>query len=345
MSKRILVIGAVPHPDDLKSYGGCTTLMQNFVDFCKQHGYSICHLETLKYHNRLLNMAYFALKYLWGLLTCRVVMYNVSYNGAFTLFPLTAPLAYALHRKVVMRRFGGYFIRQIEEMPPQKRLRMVKLLNKADIIYFETQAMLAEAPKLFARPERIHWFPNCRKPSQQSITTALFRKRFVFISRIEESKGVDYLVNVADRLPDGYMVHLYGPLIGKYDTADYFNRRKAKYCRALKTEDVLSTLKEYDVLVLPTFWQNEGYPGIIIEAMSLGMPVISSRIGGIPEMVEDGVNGILLEPHDEEGLYQAILSVNETNFKSMSSCAANYFEMNYNSDVVNTRVYEEMQKL
>lgn len=345
MQKKILIIGAIPHPDDLRTYGGTTTLMQNFLDYCNGHHYRYQHIDTFKYKNKWINLFYFAFAFLWGVLTSKVIMYNVSLNGAFTLFYYTAPFVYALGRKIVFRKFGGNFLNQLQECPPKKRLKMIKLLNQASIIYFETKTLINEAPKLFQHPERIHRFPNCRKPSNL-IFKPNFKKRFVFISRMEEVKGVDHLMNVADTLPEEYTIHLYGPLINeKYNDANYFKGRKAQYRGALKTEEVLSTLREYDVLILPSYWKNEGYPGIIVEAMSLGVPVIATCIGGIPEMVEDGLNGLLISPHDEKGLRKAILSINKDNYLAMSTHSADYFEENYNSEVINEKVYKTMISL
>jgi glycosyltransferase involved in cell wall biosynthesis len=60
-----------------------------------------------------------------------------------------------------------------------------------------------------------------------------------------------------------------------------------------------------DCMVVPTLWP-ESYPFSIQEAFLFGPVVIASRIGGIPEMVRDGVNGLLVEPGDEASLAAAI---------------------------------------
>jgi glycosyltransferase involved in cell wall biosynthesis len=68
--------------------------------------------------------------------------------------------------------------------------------------------------------------------------------------------------------------------------------------------DVRPRLAELDVFVLSTLGDN--LPVAILEAMAAGLPVVASRTGGIPELVEDGVTGALVPPGDVDALSQAI---------------------------------------
>lgn len=63
------------------------------------------------------------------------------------------------------------------------------------------------------------------------------------------------------------------------------------------TSDVYKVLNEMDVFILPSLW--EGMPMTLIEAMGTGLPIIASNVGGIPDMLEDGVNAILINPDSD----------------------------------------------
>jgi len=63
------------------------------------------------------------------------------------------------------------------------------------------------------------------------------------------------------------------------------------------SDNILGKLIESDIFVLPSKY--EGMPMSIIEAMSVGLPIIASRVGGIPDMIKDGVDGLLCEPNKE----------------------------------------------
>jgi glycosyltransferase involved in cell wall biosynthesis len=69
-------------------------------------------------------------------------------------------------------------------------------------------------------------------------------------------------------------------------------------------DDVPAVTAALDVAVLPSYREAQGL--VILEAMALSRPVVASRVGGIPEMIEDGVTGLLVPPRDPEALAAAI---------------------------------------
>jgi phosphatidyl-myo-inositol dimannoside synthase len=80
----------------------------------------------------------------------------------------------------------------------------------------------------------------------------------------------------------------------------------------LPDEDVIGLYQACDVVVLPALHSNsdvEGFGIVLVEAAAAGKPVVATRVGGIPDAVEDGKTGLLIEPGDYERLSDAIISL------------------------------------
>jgi glycosyltransferase involved in cell wall biosynthesis len=134
--------------------------------------------------------------------------------------------------------------------------------------------------------------------------------RFGFVGTILPAKGVDILINAFNRLKDNNAeLRIYGKLF-PYQGFEYYpgflkrlvRGRRIRFMGGVDHNDISAVFSEIDVLALPSIW-NENCPLVILEAFLAGVPLIASRIGGIPELVSDGVDGILFQPGDVEGLY------------------------------------------
>ena len=65
-------------------------------------------------------------------------------------------------------------------------------------------------------------------------------------------------------------------------------------------------IAQYDALVLPSYFDTEGHPGVLIEAMHAGVPVIATQLRTFPELITNGINGFLVPPKDSQLLAGAI---------------------------------------
>jgi glycosyltransferase involved in cell wall biosynthesis len=77
-----------------------------------------------------------------------------------------------------------------------------------------------------------------------------------------------------------------------------------KFLGALPQAEVAGWLGAANVLVLPS--RHEGMPNAVVESLASGVPVVASRVGGIPELVDEGANGLLVEPGDAAALGKAL---------------------------------------
>ena len=96
----------------------------------------------------------------------------------------------------------------------------------------------------------------------------------------------------------------------------------------------------FDAFVLPS--RTEGWPLTIMEAMSAGIPVIASRVGGIPTLLADGEYGILVEPGDAQGLGEACMALarNPENARAAGQKAAAYARANFDTGKMVDHVQE-----
>jgi glycosyltransferase involved in cell wall biosynthesis len=151
-------------------------------------------------------------------------------------------------------------------------------------------------------PTRIDVIPNSAPPLRQP--PASRPRRIVYVGRLVEWKHVDHVLRVLPRLRDVRFA-----VIGDGPTAGDLQRLavqlgiedRVNFLGRLPKESVLQFMQEEaGVLVLPSSY--EGLPHVVLEAFAAGLPVVASRAGGTPELVVDGVSGLLYPCGDLEML-------------------------------------------
>ncbi len=130
------------------------------------------------------------------------------------------------------------------------------------------------------------------------------------VARLEAEKGhrtlIDAWPEVVAAVPNAWLL-----VIGEGSERDALEAEAAslgvseRIVFTGRREDVPAVTAALDVAVLPSYREAQGLS--VLEAMALGRPVIASKVGGIPEMIEDGVTGLLVPPNDCDALAGAII--------------------------------------
>jgi GT2 family glycosyltransferase/glycosyltransferase involved in cell wall biosynthesis len=187
----------------------------------------------------------------------------------------------------------------------------------ADITHFvaPSRCMADRFVRFGVKPERITVAPYGfdRAPFGGIVRTASDRLRLGFLGSVMASKAPHILLEAVGRLPRGSAsVDLFGGYLAYHGDDGYRERidrlavqSGARVHGAIPHDRVAQALASIDVLVVPSIWP-ENSPLVIAEAFMAGVPVVASRIGGIPEIVADGRNGLLFRPGDAADLARAL---------------------------------------
>lgn len=129
------------------------------------------------------------------------------------------------------------------------------------------------------------------------------------IANLYKTKGLDYLIQAIKLLVEsgiGITTIVMGEGDERKNLEDLISQLnlKNKFILAGTVKDAARTLKMLDIYVCPSV--KEGLPYSIMEAMFAGLPIIATQVGGIPELIQDGKNGLLVESEDPELLAEKI---------------------------------------
>ncbi|HWP93505.1 MAG TPA: glycosyltransferase family 4 protein [Thermodesulfobacteriota bacterium] len=164
------------------------------------------------------------------------------------------------------------------------------------------------------------------RPNKDTVTA-------ITACRIHPQKGLEYLIRAIGRVKDAGVnikLNIIGPTrhpnyleLLKTSVRDLGISTNVNFIDAIgDRRELMKYYESADIFVLPSLY--EGSPKVIPEAMACGLPIIASRVGSIPGLlIEDGVEGILVNPKDVDGLSDALIKLsNDTNLRLRMGRAA-----------------------
>lgn len=250
---------------------------------------------------------------------------------------------------VYVRFFGGHPINSKFLKIPVLNTFILRLLAYAQGIVLQTNSGASEFPAFLKK--KISVIPGYRPSTEfkrvprNTENNSKNTIRFLFVGNLSKEKGVEFILDASvilkDRLQSSASVtiDLFGhgdqKFLEKYNMDDTI-----RYYGSVENDRLRKQLPQYDILVFSSVYDNEGHPGVLIEAMMAGLAIIaSSSTASVLEVITHQVNGLIVPPGNVDSLSSAmeLLTSNCALREALAEKALQDSEQ-YRSDVVLPRM-------
>lgn len=170
------------------------------------------------------------------------------------------------------------------------------------------------------------------------VTWPVGKQRLLFAGRFDRQKGVDVFLQAMARLGDKYFAYAIGDASVGDEALSSTIPDNVKLTGWLPRNEVQDYLRSADVFVMPSRW--EGFGLSALEAMRAGKAVVASQVGGLPELVQTGVNGLLVKPNSVDELVQALQSLTSDHATSMGRASREIYESKFKAERMNKEILE-----
>ncbi len=209
----------------------------------------------------------------------------------------------------------------------QKTLRRHALAASACVVV-PSQYTAALVRRWLPHPPPVEVIPNAVTGNHTRAPFALkpqfqARRKLVFVGRLIPLKRVDGLLSMVAAMRDVVLIVVGDgpehPALLRV-ASDLGVEDRVQFVGAISQNAVWSVLEQCDALVLNSTTEN--CPHVVLEAMAMGLPVIATRVGGVPEIVHDGVTGLLVDSQEPSELAKAVRRILEDDLLRESLGAA-----------------------
>lgn len=241
------------------------------------------------------------------------VIVQPAYKGVRLIVPCLVLLNLFFHRKLHYIVLGGWLPSFVDKYP---LLRWA--LHRLDGMYCETHLIQRELEDRGLR--RLMYLPNCKQLAilrPDELTTASKPPfRVCIFSRINQTKGITEAVEAVNRVNQQagttlYQLDIYGLVEDQawFDSLMKGQPDTIRYGGIVAYDQSVSVLRNYFCLLFPSYHAGEGFAATIIDAYAAGLPPIATRWRSNPEVVKDGITGLLISPHSVDELVETMQKI------------------------------------
>jgi len=318
--KTLLIVGPQPPPvgggtvnveillQELKKYPDILVTSINTSPKDCHRQTNIFDLEEIRRAGRII------WKYLVNIKKSDSVLIIATTTSIFTLGSILLFLARTNHVSCYIKPLGADLHFWLNGQKKMIQKYLVKVLSAASRVFVQTRELQTELCALGCN--NVTHVPGYRLAPSNRVSEERQTGRplqLVFLSQIYREKGALLLLEALRMLTSSektdVVCDFYGPIL-KEDRLEFLRQLQAtpsaQYIGIAEIGTASQLMAKYDVLVFPTFCTTEGYPGVIIEAMQAGIPIISTRLPSISELITDHENGLLFPMGDSRALVYAI---------------------------------------
>lgn len=306
---KVIFIGGIGRDHE---FGGELSKNKLILSRLAAEGFSVRAIDTYGSHRnplKILGLPFAVLKNLSA-----PIVFSTNYSNIRILARLVRMTNY--RRKIIFWAIGGRLGRQVED-----GIYSARELKIFDRIIVESRTIASQLQR--AGVMTAEYLPNFKNgklsvPNYDKVDTLSYGLKCVFFSRIQKEKGVDIILDAlkkAESQSKNITVDFYGEVKAEFKD-QFFSRlndlKSAKYCGTLDFFDGSGqkTLSDYHLSLFPTYWPGEGFPGVIVDALMAGVPVLSSDWNFNSEYISDNV-GFICRPKDTDDFTETLFSVYE----------------------------------
>lgn len=320
---RVLMLGA-----DRTVHGGVSAVINNYYRAGLDRQIALHYIGTMvdgSKVRKLLQAVWAYAVFLLRLPGAQIVHVHMAADASYYRKSIFIHTAAFFHKKLIIHEHGGDFQNFYYQKNVKQQKKIQKTLNKA--AYF---IVLSEEWKTFfspiVNPSKLRILEN-GIPVKIRGKKDYANHRAVFLGRLATTKGIRELLESIPQIKRAYPdfeLFLGGvweeeelrELAGKQSQTVHF----LGWIDEVQKERIL---EECSIFVLPTYF--EGQPVSLLEAMEAGCAVVASGVGGIPQMVTDGYEGVLISPGSTRSLIEGMKQVLESEIfrKQLGTAARN----------------------